>query len=74
MKHLLIGMVAFGALTISAPVLAQPATSTSPPGTTATPPAASTGQVGSRRALITGGMPSSRRGINLPGVGVPLTS
>jgi len=47
MKHLLIGMVAFGALTISAPVLAQPATSTSPPDTTATPPAASTGQVGS---------------------------
>jgi hypothetical protein len=47
MKHLLIGMVAVAALAISAPVLAQPVTSTPPPGTHTTPPAASAGHVGS---------------------------
>src|SRR5262245_66126470 len=46
MKHLLIGVVAIGVLTISAPVFAQPAASTAP-GTNAGPAAASGGHVGS---------------------------
>ena len=47
MKHLLIGMVAVGALAISAPVLAQPAASAPPAGTNATSPAAPGMHVGS---------------------------
>lgn len=47
MKRLLIGVVAIGALAISEPVWAQPATPAAPPGTDTSPPAASTKHVGS---------------------------